>query len=136
VAAASTISTVALAPFAAFHVPAAVPGPTVWLSVAALGILCTAFGFIGYVGLVAEAGPARATVVTYLNPAVAVILGVTLLGEPLTATVAAGFLLIIAGSWLSTGGALPPRVRTRLGLRRTPPTPNPLPHDASPQTAA
>jgi drug/metabolite transporter (DMT)-like permease len=135
VAAASTISTVVLAPFAAFHVPSTVPGPTVWLSLAALGVLCTAFGFIGYVALVAEAGPARATVVTYLNPAVAVILGVTLLGEPLTATVAAGFLLIIAGSWLSTGGTLPPRLRTLVGFRRNQPTPTPLPHEASPQAA-
>ncbi len=117
VAAASTISTVALAPFAAFHIPATVPGPTVWLSLAALGVLCTALGFIGYVGLVSEAGPARATIVTYLNPAVAVLLGVTLLGEPLTATVAAGFLLIIAGSWLSTGGTLPPRLLSLVSRR-------------------
>jgi drug/metabolite transporter (DMT)-like permease len=133
VAAASTISTVVLVPFAAFHLPAAVPGPTVWLSLAALGILCTAYGFIGYVALVAEAGPARATVVTYLNPAVAVLLGVTLLGEPLTATVAAGFLLIVAGSWLSTGGTLPPRLRTLAGSRRNPFAPTPRPQDASPR---
>ena len=135
VAAASTISMVVLTPFAAFQLPATVPGPTVWLSLAALGVLCTAFGFIGYVALVAEAGPARATVVTYLNPAVAVILGVALLGEPLTATVAAGFLLIIAGSWLSTGGTLPPRLLALLG-RRTPSSPaRPLPQDLSPLAA-
>lgn len=119
VAISSAISTVALAPFAAFHVPPAMPGPSVWMSLAALGILCTALGFIGYVALVAEAGPARATIVTYLNPAVAVLLGVTLLGEPLTATVAAGFLLIIAGSWLSTGGTLPPRLFSRVAPSST-----------------
>jgi drug/metabolite transporter (DMT)-like permease len=121
VAASSTISAVVLAPIAAFHLPATIPGPTAWLSLAALGVLCTALGFIGYVALVAEAGPARATVVTYLNPAVAVLLGVTLLGEPFTATVAAGFLLIIAGSWISTGGTLPPRLLAFVtSLRRSP----------------
>ena len=120
VAVASTVSMIVTAPFAAFHVPAAMPGPTAWLSLAGLGILCTAAGFIGYVALVADAGPARASVVTYLNPAVAVTLGVTLLGEPLTATVAAGFLLIIAGSWISTGGPLPPRLLAKTRRRRAP----------------
>lgn len=134
VAVASTISMIALAPFAAFNLPATVPAPDVWLSLAALGVLCTALGFIGYVALVSEAGPARATVVTYLNPAVAVLLGVTLLGEPLTATVAAGFLLIIAGSWLSTGGTLPPRLLSLL-RRRPVPSPRPLPHDVAPLVA-
>jgi drug/metabolite transporter (DMT)-like permease len=118
VAVASAVSAIVLAPFAAFHVPSTMPGLSVWLSLAALGVLCTGGGFIGYVALVAEAGPARATVVTYLNPAIAVLLGVALLGEPLTATVAAGFLLIIAGSWLSTGGTLPPRLLALLTLRR------------------
>jgi drug/metabolite transporter (DMT)-like permease len=104
------------------------PSPNVLLSLAALGLVCTAVAFVAYFALIAETGPGRATVITYINPAVAVTLGVTLLGEPLTATVAAGFLLIIAGSWLSTGGTLPPRLLARprtlaTALRR--PTPRP-----------
>lgn len=110
VAAATMIASVVLAPLAARDLPATAPSPTVWLSLDALGIICTAVAFVAYFALIAETGPGRATVITYLNPAVAVTLGVTLLGESLTATVAAGFLLIIAGSWLSTGGTLPPRL--------------------------
>lgn len=48
-------------------------------------------------------GPARATVITYLNPAVAILLGVTALDEPLTAGMAIGFPLVILGSILGTG---------------------------------
>jgi drug/metabolite transporter (DMT)-like permease len=110
VAATTSVATVLLAPFALVHLPATAPSASVWVSMAGLGTICTAVAFVAYFALVTEAGPGRATVITYINPAVAVVLGVWLLGEPLTATVAAGFLLIIAGSWLSTGGTLPPRL--------------------------
>jgi drug/metabolite transporter (DMT)-like permease len=53
-------------------------------------------------------GATRASVITYVNPAVAVVLGVALLGESLGPAAVAGMLLILAGSWLSTGGRLPP----------------------------
>ena len=59
--------------------------------------------------LIAEAGPSRASVITYVNPAVAVALGVLVLGEDLGAASIAGLLLILAGSWLATGGRLPGR---------------------------
>ena len=52
--------------------------------------------------LIAEVGPARAVVITYVNPAVAVALGVAVLGEPLTAGIVAAFVLILAGSVLAT----------------------------------
>ncbi len=107
---ATALAAVILAPLAIRDLPAVAPSPTVWLSLLALGLLGTAVGFLAYFALIAATGPGRATVITYLNPAVAVTLGVTLLGEPFTATVVAGFLLIIAGSWLSTGGTLPPRL--------------------------
>jgi drug/metabolite transporter (DMT)-like permease len=74
----------------------------VTLALAALGVLCTAAGLLAYFALIVEAGPSRAAVITYLNPAVAVALGVAVLGEPLTAAIVAGFALIMAGSWLST----------------------------------
>ncbi|MFL6142648.1 MAG: DMT family transporter [Labedaea sp.] len=111
-AAASSVGAIALAPAAAVHLPDRMPSPGVLVSLVALGLVCTGVAFVAYFALIAEAGPGRGTVITYINPAVAVTLGVTLLDEPLTATVAAGFLLIIAGSWLSTGGTLPPRLST------------------------
>jgi drug/metabolite transporter (DMT)-like permease len=49
-------------------------------------------------------------VITYINPVVAVALGVSLLGEQLGAGAIAGLLLILAGSWLSTDGRLPPGI--------------------------
>ena len=47
-------------------------------------------------------GPARATVITYINPAVAITLGVLLLNEPFTIGMAIGFPLVIIGSVLAT----------------------------------
>ena len=52
--------------------------------------------------MIAEIGPVRATVITYVNPAVAGVLGVTLLNEELTAGMGAGFVLVLIGSVLAT----------------------------------
>jgi hypothetical protein len=73
-----------------------------------LGLLCTAGGFVVYAILIGEAGTSRATVITYVNPVVAVTLGVALLGEHPGAGAVAGLLLILAGGWLATDGRLPP----------------------------
>src|SRR5919197_616140 len=102
VAATTTIAGLLLAPFAVALTPARLPSAHVALALLALGVGCTAAALLLYFALIVEAGPSRAAVVTYLNPAVAVALGVAVLGEPLTAAIVAGFLLIIAGSWLST----------------------------------
>ncbi len=99
---ATTIAGLALAPFAVALTPARMPSLHVVLALVALGVVCTALALMLYFALIVDAGPSRASVVTYLNPAVAVALGVAVLHEPLTATIIAGFLLIIAGSWLST----------------------------------
>jgi drug/metabolite transporter (DMT)-like permease len=74
----------------------------VLLAVAVLGVVCTALAFLLFFALIAEAGPVRATVITYVNPAVALALGVTVLHEPLTLGATVGFALILAGSVLST----------------------------------
>ena len=73
----------------------------------ALGVLCTGVAFMLFFALIAEAGPARATVITYVNPAVAVTLGVAVLGERLTPVTVASFVLILVGSFFATqsGGA-------------------------------
>ena len=73
------------------------------VAIAVLGIVCSALAFVVFFALIVEAGPTRATVVTYLNPAVAVVLGVIVLDETITAASIAGLALILAGSWLATG---------------------------------
>lgn len=72
-------------------------------AVAGLAFLCTALAFLLFFALIAEIGPSRSTVITYVNPAVAVVLGVVLLGEHFTAGIAVGFPLILIGSVLATG---------------------------------
>ena len=72
------------------------------LSVLVLGLVCTALAFVLFFRLIAAAGPVRATVITFLNPAVAVLLGLVVLDEPLTVGVMVGFPLVLAGSWLAT----------------------------------
>jgi drug/metabolite transporter (DMT)-like permease len=98
---------VVYAPFAALAWPSAVPAAKVLASIATLGVLCTAIAFLIFFALIAEAGPARASVITYVNPAVAVALGVSVLGEPFTAAMAVAFVLILGGSVLATRPATP-----------------------------
>src|SRR5580692_4734937 len=93
---------VVYAPFAALTWPQHVPSVQVLLSLAGLGVVCTAAAFLIFFRLIAEVGPARATVITYVNPAVAVALGVIVLGEHLTAAIGVSFVLILGGSVLAT----------------------------------
>jgi drug/metabolite transporter (DMT)-like permease len=93
---------VVVAPAAALTLPHAVPPARVIGSLVALAVICTALAFVLFFKLIAEVGPARATVITYVNPAVAVALGVAVLGEPLTATILLSFALILSGSVLAT----------------------------------
>jgi drug/metabolite transporter (DMT)-like permease len=88
-------------PFAPFLLPDSVSAASV-SSVIGLGVLCTAAAFVVFFALIAEVGPARATVITYVNPAVAIVLGSLVLDEPLTLGMAIGFPLVILGSFLGT----------------------------------
>lgn len=76
-----------------------------WLSVAGLGALCTALAFTLLFRLIDEVGPGRTTVITYINPAVAIVLGIVLLDEPFTRGMAVGFPLVLIGSVLATRSA-------------------------------
>lgn len=96
------VTAVGYAPFALSRIPHHITGE-VGLSVLGLTIVCTTLAFVLFFELITEVGPARATVITYFNPAVAVLLGVTVLGEPFTSGIAIGFPLIVAGSVLATG---------------------------------
>jgi len=104
---------VVYAPAAALTWPGSMPSGKVLGALAGLAVVCTAAAFLFFFALIAEVGPARATVITYLNPAVAVALGVSVLGERFTPAMAGAFALILGGSVLAT----------RPGLRRRAPSP-------------
>ena len=93
--------------------PPDLPSPPVLVSVIALGLVCTALAYVIYYSLILEAGATRASLITYVNPAVAVILGVLILGEPVTLGTVIGFVLIIIGCALSTSRQ-PPRYLSAL----------------------
>ena len=93
---------VGYAPVAALHWPGAVPSLAALGSIAVLAVVCTALAFLLFFQLIAEIGPVRATVITYVNPAVAALLGVAVLRESFTAGMGLGFVLVLVGSVLST----------------------------------
>jgi drug/metabolite transporter (DMT)-like permease len=107
VAASLGITALVYAPFGVAQLPSALPSPSVLFAVAVLGVICTALAFVLFFALIAEAGAPRATVITYVNPAVALAFGVVLLHEPFTFGIAVGFVLIVLGSVLATRRAPP-----------------------------
>jgi drug/metabolite transporter (DMT)-like permease len=102
VAGALAVSTVLLTGPALLSAPVGPPSGTAVGSVVVLGVVCSAAAFLLFFALIAEVGPARASVITYVHPAVAVLLGVGFLGERVGPAALAGLVLIHAGSWLST----------------------------------
>ena len=105
IAASLGLTALVYAPFAAARWPAQAPSAKVVSSVIVLALACTVVAFLVFFALIAEAGPNRALVVTFVNPAVAVLLGVVLLGEHLTAGLLVGFPLILVGCVLATRAA-------------------------------
>ena len=103
-------SSIALFVTAVVYTPFAVPqldqlaGVSVpaWLSLVGLGVLCTALALALFFSLIREVGPQRALVITFVNPAVAVLLGVLLLDEPFTLGIALGLPLVLLGCVLAT----------------------------------
>lgn len=93
---------VGYAPVGIAELPAHIPPGRVIASILALAVVCTAVAFVAFFALIAEIGPVRATVITYVNPAIAVLLGVTLVHEKLTTGTVVGFVLILSGSFLAT----------------------------------
>src|SRR5213075_1389809 len=85
-------------------VPSAVPSGKVIASVVVLAVVCTAAAFMLLFALVNEVGPVRATTITYLNPAVAVVAGALVLDEPVTVWTVVGFVLVVTGSYLVNRG--------------------------------
>ena len=97
-----TLAAIILLPAAIAVPPPQVPGPAALASIVVLGVVCTAAGLAIFFRLIVEAGPNRASVITYINPVVAVIVGMLVLGERLTAVSTLGLLMILGGSWLAT----------------------------------
>jgi drug/metabolite transporter (DMT)-like permease len=112
------VAAVVLTPVAALDAPTRAPSAGALGAVVVLGLVCTAIGFALMAVLISEIGPARAVVITYINPIIAVALGITILGEQPGAGAVAGLLLILAGSWLSTDGRLPPGLTAVLARTR------------------
>jgi drug/metabolite transporter (DMT)-like permease len=103
VAASLLLTAAAYAPVGLLQLPVGLPSPQVLVAVAVLGVVCTALAFLLFFALIAEVGPLRAQAITYVNPAVALALGVALLGEPFTVGAVVGFGLIVIGLLLATG---------------------------------
>ncbi len=89
-------------PIAAVQLPTVVPSANVIVAIVILAVVCTAAAFLVFAALIDEIGPVRATVITYVNPAVAAVLGVVVLGESFGPAMAIGFGLVIVGSTLAT----------------------------------
>lgn len=96
------VATVVLIPAAALDPPDATPSGSAISALVVLGFVCTAAGLVAYGALVAAVGAGRAIVITYINPLVAVALGVIFLDERPGVGALAGLVLILTGSWLST----------------------------------
>jgi drug/metabolite transporter (DMT)-like permease len=122
IAAALSLTAIAYLPVGVAQLPAQWPSAKVIASVLTLSVLCTAIAFLVFFALIDEVGPVRATVITYVNPAVAVALGVILLGEPFTVGIAVGFALVLLGSVLAT--------------RRSQPVTEPVPAEVAAPVAA
>jgi drug/metabolite transporter (DMT)-like permease len=97
-----TVCALVYAPVGIAQWPSRMPSVRVLGAVVLLGVICTALALLVFSALIAEVGPVRSTVITYINPAVAIILGIVFLGEPFTAGIGLGFALVLAGSILAT----------------------------------
>jgi drug/metabolite transporter (DMT)-like permease len=119
VATGSTLAaTLVSLPPALLQLPTSMPGWKEWASVVALGVLGTGIGYLLYYGLIAGAGAARAILVTYLVPPMALVYGALILDEPVTATSLGGLALILGGVALGTGAVGVARLRREASLQR------------------
>ena len=121
IAASLLVTAVVYVPITAAAGTGSAPSPAAAASIAALAVICTAIAFLLFFALIAEIGPVRATVITYVNPAVAAVLGVVVLDEDFTVGMAVGFVLVLAGSVLATR---PDRSRSAAGRRALEPAPS------------
>lgn len=81
---------------------AAQPATDSWLALLGLGVVCSALAFVAFFALMKEIGNSRATLVTYMNMAVAVVLGILILREPITVGILVGLPLVVIGSYFAS----------------------------------
>lgn len=98
------VGTIVLLPFAITTAPTEVPSASATISIVLLGVVCTAVAMSLYFYVIVAAGAARASIVAYVNPAIATLLGIAVLHEPFGLGLIAGLALILLGSWLATSG--------------------------------
>ena len=109
----TAVSAVVVLPIGVSQAPSHVPGWEVTASVIALGIPGTAIAYLLFFGLIAGAGAAYASLVTYLIPPIALVYGAVFLGESITSVAIGGLLLVLLGVALGTGTLRPSRLRRR-----------------------
>jgi drug/metabolite transporter (DMT)-like permease len=102
--AALVVAAIVLTPATAIGPAPEIPTTEALIALIVLGVLCTAAAFTIYALLVTEVGPGRAVIITYVAPVVAVAAGIAVLDESLGPGAILGLVLILAGSWLATGG--------------------------------
>ena len=117
------VSAVAWLPAALATLPADVPGLGASASLLALGAGGTGIAFLFFYSMIADVGPARASVVAYIAPAFAVVYGAVLLDEAITAGTVAGLALILLGSWLAAQSRRPAELRRSAPSRSSAPAP-------------
>jgi drug/metabolite transporter (DMT)-like permease len=105
---AMTITAFIFAPAALSNLPEKMPSFNATASLIGLGVLSTGLAFMIYFGLIKEIGQARGSLVTYLNTAFAVVLGVVVLGEPLTVGIITGLPLVLLGSYFASRKSVTP----------------------------
>ena len=98
IAASLGLTALVYAPIAAFQLPSSVPSGRVIASVVTLVLICTALAFVLFFELIVEGGPVRSNLITYVNPAIAALLGVLVLNERFTVGMGVGFALVLTGS--------------------------------------
>lgn len=106
------LASAACLPPAVLTWPAQLPSATALAAIGGLAVFCTALAFLAFFALIREVGTSRALVFTHVNPAIAVLAGVTLLGEPFGVTTLVSVALILAGSVLATAAPTPAPVPT------------------------
>jgi drug/metabolite transporter (DMT)-like permease len=104
------VSALVYVPITALAGPGSAPSFDALVSIIVLAVVCTAIAFLVFFALITEIGPVRATVITYVNPAVAAVLGVVVLDEAFTVGMGVGFVLVLAGSVLATRPGRPREV--------------------------
>ncbi len=103
-----TVATLVYLPSLFFVLPTPIPSLEAIGSVFVLGAICTALAFIVFFKVLSAIGPARASLTVYINTLVAVVMGVAILNEPVTATMSIGIVLVLLGSFLASRKATPP----------------------------